>query len=68
MASAVATEEPLIAAKTVVASTQTTASPPRTRPTKAKAKSTKARAMPPRCMKVAAMTKNGIEISVAELR
>ena len=53
MATAVATDEPEIAAKTVVAVTHAIARPPVKRPTQAFAQLTRACAIPPFCMKVA---------------
>ena len=67
MASAVATLEPQIAAKSVQATTVTRPSEPCRLPNQAVARLTSARATPPRRMKAAAMTKSGSAISVAEL-
>ena len=68
MASAVATEDPEIAAKTVQAAIQTTPSPPGSHPAQTSATSMSTRAIPPRCIKAAARTKNGIAINNEEFR
>jgi len=68
IASAVATEDPEIAANSVQATTVTSPSEPRMPPSQAAEKSTSAFATPPWRMKVAAMTNNGSDISVGELR
>ena len=66
MASTVATEEPLIAEKSPVASNAASGIPLGKRPIHDDAMLMSARAMPPPWMKPAAMTKNGTAISVAE--
>ncbi len=68
IASAVATDEPQIAANRVQATTVTSPSEPRMPPSQAEATSTSACATPPRRMNAAAMTNSGSAIRVEELR
>ncbi len=68
MASAVATEEPQIAANSVHATTVTRPSEPRMPPSQAAATSTSARATPPCRMNAAAMTNRGSETRADEFR
>ncbi len=68
IASAVATEEPQMAANRVQATTVTRPSEPRMPPSQAEARSTSARAMPPCRMNAAAITNSGSDISVGEFR
>src|SRR5437764_208421 len=67
MASAVATLEPQIAAKSVQETTVTSPSEPCRLPNHAEATSTSALATPPRRMNAAAITKSGSAIRVGEL-
>src|SRR5476649_2125187 len=67
MASAVATDEPQIAANRVQATTVTRPSEPRTPPIQAVQRSTSALATPPWRMKAAAITNSGSDIRVEEL-
>src|SRR5256885_3667097 len=67
MASAVATLEPQIAAKSVQETTVTSPSEPCRLPNQAEARSTSALATPPRRMNAAAITKSGSAIRVGEL-
>ncbi len=67
MASAVATEEPQMAANSVHDTTVTRPRAPRMVPNQPMATSTSALATPPRRMNAAAMTKSGRAISVVEL-
>ena len=66
IASAVATLEPQIAANRVQATTVTRPSEPGRPPSQAAARLTSAPAMPPKRMKVAAITNNGSAIKVGE--
>ncbi len=66
IASAVATDDPQIAANSVQETTVTRPSAPRIRPNHAIATSTSAFATPPRRMKAAAITNKGSAISVLE--
>ena len=68
MASAVATDEPEIAANSVQATTVTSPSEPLMPPSHAADKSTSAFATPPWRMKVAAITNSGSDIRVGEFR
>ncbi len=68
MASAVATDDPQIAANSVHATTVTRPSAPLSPPSQTVARSTSARAMPPWRMKAAAMTNSGSDISVGAFR
>ena len=67
MASAVATDDPQIAANSVQETTVTRPSEPRTPPIQAVQRSTRALATPPWRMKAAAITNNGNDIRVEEL-
>ncbi len=67
MASAVATDEPEIAAKRAQDTTATSPSAPLMPPSQATERSTSACATPPRRMNDAAMTNSGSDISVVEL-
>ena len=66
IASAVATLEPQIAANSVQATTVTSPSEPGRPPSQAAARLTSALAMPPKRMKVAAITNSGSAIKVGE--
>ena len=66
IASAVATLEPQIAANSVQATTVTRPSEPGRPPSQAAARLTSASAMPPKRMKVAAITNSGSAIKVGE--
>ena len=68
IASAVATEDPQIAANSVQATTVTSPSEPRMPPSQAAETSTSALATPPWRMNAAAMTNSGSDISVDEFR
>ena len=67
MASAVATDDPDIAANNAQDTTATSPSEPLIPPSQAEDRSTSACATPPRRMNAAAMTNNGSDISVVEL-
>ena len=68
MAMAVATDEPLMAAKIAVATTPEIASPPGSQPIQVPAASNSDLAMPPPRMNTAASRKNGTATSVGEFR
>jgi hypothetical protein len=68
IASAVATEEPQMAANRVQATTVTSPSEPRMPPSQAGETSTRALATPPWRMKAAAITNSGSDIRVEEFR